>query len=248
MPYIVITDVHGCIEELKELLGKLGFMFDSEYNCISFPLDTLLIDAGDQNDRGPDSATVLDLLMKLNKQGLCQSIRGNHTWKLQRYLRDDLAGAESAVRISHGLQGTIDQFNRRGREFKQEVYDFLCGLPTKFETPDLIVVHAAYKESLEGKKADEIHMYGDVDRKAGYDSSGFPVRLNNWKDQYTGNKTIVFGHIVYMNEPNIFITKQGTKIIGIDTGCAVGGKLTAYRFPEDEFVSVPAKGLYWGGS
>ena len=38
--------------------------------------------------------------------------------------------------------------------------------------------------------------------------------------------------------------KNGT--INIDQGCVFGGKLTAYRYPEDELVSVPAKRNYSG--
>jgi protein phosphatase len=34
------------------------------------------------------------------------------------------------------------------------------------------------------------------------------------------------------------------KVKNIDTGCVFGGKLTVLRYPEREFVSVPAKRIY----
>lgn len=51
--------------------------------------------------------------------------------------------------------------------------------------------------------------------------------------------------IVWGHDPRPEPERQnGT--LNIDQGCVFGGKLTAYRYPEDELVSVPAKENYSG--
>ena len=49
---------------------------------------------------------------------------------------------------------------------------------------------------------------------------------------------VVFGHTP-VTEP---LSKNNT--INIDTGAVFGGKLTALRYPERDFVSVPARERY----
>ena len=46
---------------------------------------------------------------------------------------------------------------------------------------------------------------------------------------------VVYGHTP-VPEPEWL-----NRTINIDTGCVFGGKLTALRYPEKEFVSVPAR-------
>jgi hypothetical protein len=49
---------------------------------------------------------------------------------------------------------------------------------------------------------------------------------------------VVYGHTP-VPEPEWL-----NRTVNIDTGCVVGGKLTALRYPEHEFVSVPAARTY----
>lgn len=60
----VIGDVHGCLEELKELVKKLDFNPESD----------LLIFVGDLVNKGPYSAEVVRYVREMN--GLC--VTGNH--------------------------------------------------------------------------------------------------------------------------------------------------------------------------
>ncbi len=54
----IIGDVHGCYEELMELLDKLGYQFfDDE---IKNNQDRTLAFLGDLTDRGPDSVKVIE--------------------------------------------------------------------------------------------------------------------------------------------------------------------------------------------
>ena len=64
-----------------------------------------------------------------------------------------------------------------------------------------------------------------------------PVRFN-WAAGYRGAAMVVYGHTP-VPEPDWL-----NRTVNIDTGCVFGGKLTALRYPEKEFVSVPAVRTY----
>ncbi|HAH46759.1 MAG TPA: polynucleotide kinase-phosphatase, partial [Planctomycetaceae bacterium] len=69
------------------------------------------------------------------------------------------------------------------------------------------------------------------------DEFGFPVRYN-WAAEYRGAAHVVYGHTP-VPDPEWL-----NRTVNIDTGCVFGGRLTALRYPEKEFVSVPAKEVY----
>src|SRR6202041_2428320 len=67
---------------------------------------------------------------------------------------------------------------------------------------------------------------------------GLPVRYN-WAADYRGKAMVVYGHTP-IAEPRWL-----NRTVNIDTGCVFGGKLTALRYPEKEFVSTPAHRTYY---
>ena len=78
-------------------------------------------------------------------------------------------------------------------------------------------------------------LYGDTTGES--DEFGLPVRLN-WAANYRGGASVIYGHT-----PTL-IPEWVNRCICIDTGCVFGGRLTALRWPEQEFVSVPAEKQY----
>jgi serine/threonine protein phosphatase 1 len=62
---IAIGDIHGCLEQLKQLIDKL-------------PKDKQLVFLGDYIDRGPDSAGVISFLRALSTERDCVFLSGNH--------------------------------------------------------------------------------------------------------------------------------------------------------------------------
>ena len=73
---VVITDIHGCYDEMRQLLDKLSF--DKGHDR--------LINLGDTIDRGPKIYEVFEFLRDLKEEmgERCVLIRGNH----DKYLED----------------------------------------------------------------------------------------------------------------------------------------------------------------
>ena len=69
-------------------------------------------------------------------------------------------------------------------------------------------------------------------------SSGYPFATTGQRD-YRGKASVVYGHTP-IAEPQWL-----NRTVNIDTGCVFGGKLTALRYPEKEFVSVAAHRTYY---
>ena len=84
-------------------------------------------------------------------------------------------------------------------------------------------------------KVRDFALYGETTGET--DEFGLPVRYD-WAKEYRGQATVVYGHTP-VPEPEWL-----NRTVNIDTGCVFGGKLTALRYPEKEFVSVPAARTY----
>jgi polynucleotide kinase-phosphatase len=82
----------------------------------------------------------------------------------------------------------------------------------------------------------EFALYGDTTGET--DEFGLPVRLN-WAADYRGKAMVVYGHTPVPDAEWLNNTTD------VDTGCVFGGKLTALRYPECEFMSVPALQTYY---
>jgi protein phosphatase len=101
-PFDIIGDVHGCIDELKALLGQLGYVA-ADGGVPAHPEGRRVIFVGDLVDRGPDSPGVLRLVMDMVAAGSALAVPGNHDLKLVK----KLSGRD--VKIAHGLAQTLEQ-------------------------------------------------------------------------------------------------------------------------------------------
>jgi protein phosphatase len=75
-PFDIVGDVHGCHEELSELLGALGYIVEGE--AYEHPDGRKVIFLGDLVDRGPAIAAVLRTAMAMVKAGAALAVPGNH--------------------------------------------------------------------------------------------------------------------------------------------------------------------------
>lgn len=232
-PFDIIGDVHGCFDELIELMIMLGWRDDGEGSW-THEASRKLVFVGDLVDRGPRTPDVLRLVMKLVERGRAMCVPGNHDAKLLRALRG------KNVQLSHGLAESMDQLGRETAEFRERVAAFIDDLVSHYVLDDgkLVVAHAGLKESMHGRGSGavrEFALYGETTGET--DEFGLPVRYN-WAADYRGRAAVVYGHTPVPRAEWL----NGT--ICIDTGCAFGGRLTALRWPERTLESVSARATY----
>jgi protein phosphatase len=236
-PFDIIGDVHGCFDELQELMTTLGYSFQKNGDGyqVGTPEGRKAIFLGDLVDRGPKIPEVLRLVMGMAATGTAICVPGNHDMKLLQKLRG------KDVKIAHGLADSIAQLDAEPPEFKSKVAEFLDGLISHYVLDDgkLVVAHAGMKEEMQGRGSGAIRSFALFGETTGEtDEFGLPVRYN-WAADYRGKATVVYGHTP-IAEPQWL-----NRTINIDTGCVFGGRLTALRYPEKEFVSTPAHRTYY---
>ncbi len=246
-PFDIIGDVHGCCKELEELLKELGY----ELSAYAPGLTTLgggpfyaspkgrrAIFLGDLVDRGPRILDTVRLVRNMVQGGSALCVPGNHDMKLLKKLRG------KNVQITHGLANTLAEIDALPQEvrgpFCDDLAGFLDGLVSHYVLDDgkLVVAHAGMKEEMQGRgsgKVRDFALYGETTGET--DEFGLPVRFD-WASEYRGQAMVVYGHTP-VPEPDWL-----NRTVNIDTGCVFGGKLTALRYPEKEFASIPASRTY----
>src|SRR5260221_3539307 len=235
-PFDIIGDVHGCFDELAELLAQLGYAVQPG-GAWQHSGGRKMVFVGDLVDRGPRIPEVVRLVIESVKAGSALCVPGNHDVKFMRKIR----GKE--VQITHGLAESLSQFEtyeQTYRGFSRVAAEFIDDLVSHYVLDDgkLVVAHAGMKGSMQGRGSGavrEFALYGETTGET--DEFGLPVRYN-WAAEYRGAAAVVYGHTP-VPEPEWL-----NRTINIDTGCVFGGKLTALRYPEKELVSVPAKQTY----
>jgi protein phosphatase len=232
-PFDIIGDVHGCGDELDELLDALGYAA-GEDGVRRHAEGRKAVFVGDLVDRGPRIVHVLRTAMAMVQAGSALAVPGNHDAKLVRALRG------KQVQVKHGLDRSLAELDAETPEFRSAVATFLDGLVSHYvlDGGALVVAHAGMKEELQGRGSGTVRafaMYGETTGET--DEFGLPVRYN-WAAEYRGRAAVVYGHTPVPQAEWL------NRTVNVDTGCVFGGKLTALRWPEREMVSVPARETY----
>ena len=239
-PFDIIGDVHGCTDELLELLHRLGYdvtLSGRPGACkveSRTPPGRRAIFVGDLVDRGPRTPDALRIVMHMVDAGQGFCVPGNHDDKFRRWLLG------RKVKLAHGLETSVAQMQEESDAFKAQVTEFLSRLDTHLWLDDgaLVVAHAGISQEHIGKpsgKERHFCLYGDTTGER--DEHGLPIRYN-WAAEYHGTAAIVYGHTP-IPEP-LWLNNT----LCIDTGCVFGGSLTALRWPEREIVTINAQRAY----
>ncbi|WP_420811342.1 AAA family ATPase [Candidatus Frankia nodulisporulans] len=247
-PFDIIGDVHGCLDELEQLLTRLGYHLRRDADGSAdggggdggrpvsawHPDGRRVVFVGDLVDRGPAVPGVLRLAMGMVAEGTAFAVCGNHENKLVRAL------AGRKVTVGHGLAASLEQLAAEPAEFQARATAFCQDLVSHYvlDAGRLVVAHAGLKEAYHNRASARVRsfaLYGDTTGET--DEYGLPVRLP-WARDYRGRATVVHGHTP-TPEP-----EWVNNTLCVDTGCVFGGSLSALRYPERELVAVPAARVY----
>ncbi|HWK23815.1 MAG TPA: metallophosphoesterase [Ureibacillus sp.] len=241
----IIGDIHACFDEFMTLLEKLGYQ-PNEEGFYVHPAGRKILSLGDVMSRGPQSIKTMQFFLNHIEKGYAYMIDSNHGWKIARWLDG------RKVQLRHGDENVAEEFKqfeeehgeKKTKELKMKLRTLLMDSPSHYIITDkgqdkVVCTHAGIKDEYIGRENSRIKdfcRYGDV---AGMDEKGKPIR-RDWFNDHKGNLIIVWGHDP-KREPMV---KNNT--INIDQGAVFGGKLTCLRYPEREFVFVPALKNYSG--
>lgn len=177
--------------------------------------DDELIFLGDYIDRGPNSKKVIDFLIKLSKSYNCIFLRGNHESMMENALKDK---RQMPIWLFNGGQSTYESYG--GFEKILETHgEFFNALKPYYLTEQYLFVHAGLRPGVALKNQTENDLY--------------------WiREEFILKKTTIPQKIIYGHTPvNVSSSPYDDKI-GIDTGCAYGGKLTALKLPEEQLIQT----------
>lgn len=140
-PVDLVGDVHGELDALLALLGRLGV--DLEKRTARRPV----VFVGDLVDRGPDSVGVVEVVSRLCDAGVAQAVLGNHELNILARHRKEGNG------WIDGRDDDVAQFDGEERPFpsrkaseteRARILEFFEALPLVLERDDLRVVHACW--------------------------------------------------------------------------------------------------------
>lgn len=213
---ILIGDIHGCLDELGDLLVACA---------VDWKVDRV-ISVGDLVAKGPDSHGVLQLVRETG----IRAVLGNHDAKLLTI------GAEGA----RTDEGDADHHTAVARTLDGYDWALLGALPLYLELPELnlLVVHGGLRPGVPLAEQPR----GVLMNLRSITAAGAPSnRVDGgvpWASLWTGPEHVVFGHDAIRG------LQQHPHATGLDTGCVYGRSLTALILPERRLVSVPARRTY----
>jgi serine/threonine protein phosphatase 1 len=213
---IAVGDIHGCHHEFSDMLQLLDLKGGDRVVLL-----------GDIVNRGPDSTKVIDLA----KASGCVCLLGNHELRLLKFKRT----GDRKYMKEHDLE-TFDAL-------RPEDWAYLESMPLTYEEADLntVFVHGGFlpNEPWQRQPAEVVTRIQVVDKEGRARKRADDPNAPPWADLWGGPPFVVYGHTP---RPEIYKLKWS---IGIDTGCVMGGYLTAYLLPERRIVQVKARQRYF---
>lgn len=213
---IVVGDVHGCADELQDLLKACGYARGDRVVLV-----------GDVVAKGPDSQAVVQWLRE--NQG--EAVLGNHD---QHALR---AHAHPDKNLKAERQQLLDTLKKADWAYLEALPLYLRLGPERAGEADTVVVHGGVVPGIPIEDQDREHLL----TLRSIRDDGTPskkIEGRPWAAVWKGPERIVFGHDAVRR------LQQEPMATGLDTGCVYGGDLTGLMLPERRLVSVSARRNY----
>lgn len=225
MRTIVCGDVHGCLEELDELLRVV------EYRQVK----DRLVFVGDLVDRGPDSVGVVRRARELK----ADVVLGNHEEKHLRWRR-----WVQKVAAGDAPENPMKPFDEKNLAFQaalsEEDWEWMETWPLFLRLGNgWAVVHGGCLPGRplekQGKNIVRVR-YVDLETKKFKPSrpGEQPDNTRYWSELWYGPESLFYGHAVFLKGPKRDQQRDlrvesslPVDCIGLDTGCTFGGHLSA---------------------
>jgi hypothetical protein len=163
---IVVGDLHGCYDELMDLLDKAAFTESDRLVCV-----------GDLITKGPKNREVLEIFMTDSR---FSTVMGNHDLALRRRWNGEDVELKPAQKEAHKeLKGEKDLYT-----------PFLNALPFVIDLDTHLVVHAGLRPNVELYS----QTTGDLTRLRTLGPDRESDEGTPWYHVYYGDKTVLFGH------------------------------------------------------
>jgi diadenosine tetraphosphatase ApaH/serine/threonine PP2A family protein phosphatase len=216
--HIFIGDIHGCIDEVTELLSRLDVTAND-----------VVVATGDLTRKGPAS----DRCIEVWRDRRYLSVLGNNDVKMLRRAKR----WRSRIFARHS-----DRVVLRRPDLLEEIARW--PLLLEFVDAGVIVVHGGVMPDGSAPREAALELrYVRRDLNGwrmipkGKEKAGDPF----WAEVWDGDRIVVYGHTPRRE------VKVDRRAIGLDTGCVYGGKLSAAVFEgRDKWtvVDVPARRAY----
>ena len=180
MQTLLIGDIHGCEEELKDLLDKAALTSGDE-----------IIALGDFVDRGPATPQVLEFFRTWPG---AKALMGNHE-------RKHIRGAAGEVKLAQSQIISRAQF---GADYPGAL-DFMRSLPVFIDLPEALLVHGCYEPGVALEQQLPAVLCGTM---SGTDRLALRY-AQPWYELYDGPKPIVCAHHDYTRngQPLVYASK-----------------------------------------
>jgi len=212
---LVIGDIHGCLDELRELIDRAALCAGDQ-----------IIALGDVVDRGPHSAGVVRFL---REHPQARSIRGNHEQKHILSRRG---------RLQPSLSQNIAR-REMGEQAHAEACAWMSDLPLYIQRPEALLLHGFFEPGVPlteqkphvtmGTMSGERHLQRTLPEP--------------WYRLYDHPTPIVVGHRDYRRDGQPFVYQD--RVFGLDTTVYSGGRLTGLLLPAFRFVQVQSRTDHW---
>jgi hypothetical protein len=248
MRTIAVGDVHGCLDELRDLLRACGHDRHGDRVVL----------VGDLVAKGPDSQGVIQLA----RENGVLAVQGNHDAHALAAWRSHDAQREVSGTPAGAPAITPDR-RRMLHTFTPDDWRYLEGLPLflRLGAPapggdgarpssgaraaegeasgrgEVVVIHGGAVPGVAIERQEREHLLA----LRSITPDGRPskrVEPAPWASLWRGPEHIVFGHDAVRG------LQQYDWAIGLDTGCVYGRRLTAWIVPDGRLVSVPARRAY----
>lgn len=215
----VISDIHGCYNEFKEMLYVINFQRGDK-----------LILLGDYIDRGSDSYSVVKEIQRLQKEygnNKVIALKGNHEQMLIDTYYELLGGEEQGRDFYYSAYGnwlmnggriTVQSWENNNKNIFDDL-EWFESLPSHYEDNNYIYVHGGLKPFVK------------LENQREHDKLWIREQFHNTK--YDWGKTVIFGHTPYEE-----VTMLDNNKIGIDSGCVFNNRLSCLAITKGEIVGV----------